>query len=67
MVVRGAGASRVRLIVKRGKQTVIKRTIRSRENVARVVLKLGRGTYRFSARTLDGVALKGSSKTLRVR
>jgi hypothetical protein len=68
VVVKGAGNSRVRLTVTRGRNVVMKRTVRSQSGVAQIVFKLGKkGTYRFAARTLDGVSLKGSSKKLRVR
>ena len=68
VVIKGAGASRVRVTATRGRKAVARRTIRSRGNAAAVVFKLKRkGSYRFSARTLDGVKLSGRSKKLRMR
>jgi predicted acyl esterase len=68
VIVKGAGASRVQITVKRGKKAVAKRTVRAKGGAAKVVFKLKKkGTYRFSARTLDGVSLRGASKKLRVR
>jgi predicted acyl esterase len=68
VVVKGAGASRVRITVRRGKKAVAKRVVRSRAGVARITFRLKKaGRYRFDARVLDGVSLSGSSKPLRVR
>ena len=68
VTIRGAGASRVRVTLLRGKKAVARRTVQSKNDSVSVTLKAAkRGTYRVSARVLDGVALKGMSKKVRVR
>jgi predicted acyl esterase len=67
LVIRGSGTAKVRLVVKRGKRVVFRRTLRSRRGRAVVTVKLGRkGRYRVRARVLGGLRLRGS-RVIRVR
>ncbi len=67
LVIRGGGSAKVRLVVKRGKRVVLKRTIQSRRGRAVVRIRSARkGKYRVSARLLGKVRLRGS-RVFRVR
>jgi predicted acyl esterase len=67
LTVVGAGKAKVRVVVKRGKRAVVRRTVRSRRGRAVIVVKLKRkGAYRVKARVLGGVRLRGSRR-IRIR
>lgn len=67
VIVTGGGASKVRLVIKRGRRIVFRRTLASRRGRAAVLVNLKRkGTYRVSAQVLGGVRLTGS-RVIRLR
>ena len=68
VTIRGAGAERVRVLLRRNGRIASRRTVRARRGVARVTFRLTRrGTYRVQAKLLGPVRLGGRSRAVRVR